>query len=516
MEDVLRIGCSVRPTVVDRDQPLRLLQWENIDAHLQLYEPLLTYRGGGIAEAATADALQLEPLVAESFERLDGGKQYRFTLRPGVTSAFGNELTAEDVQWAWRRSIGVGTVGAWIAGNVDLTSPDDALERVRVVSKYVVEFDLPFATTILPHLLTVIVPTLFDSTELTRHTSVDDPWGLKWCQTHGVGFGPYVVEEASDVAFRLRANPKYWKRDLAFEAIEYVAVPDAAERWEALVAGDVDIATDLHRPSPSDTVDLFSVPTTWRTTLGINCVRSPFSDPQVRRAIAHAIPYERILADAYGGFADRLRSCVSSVVWGWRETDIQYDYNPERAKSLLSEALSSSPPPVTLYFHGELPAFPRIAEIVGEALREVGLDVETVEIDGAEHSMRRIDKSMDLFIESDGPMTIDGRYSLGHDVNPPLGGVFDFTGYHDDEIDRLLQYSLRETDDSRAAEALGHVQEIAMRDLPWIPLAQQRFTFGMRKDVAGYRWYPLARIRTRDLSRAKHAAAASRRLVPQT
>src|SRR5579872_6980238 len=180
----LHIGCAVLPTVLDRDQPLRLLQWENIDAHLQLYEPLTTYAGAPPETAGSPASTTLHPFVAERWEASRDGTRYRFILRSGIYSAFDHELTAEDVRWTWERSIALGTVGAWIGTNAGLRSP----EQIQTVDRYVVEFDLPFPTTILPHLLSVIVPTLFDSTEVRRHATGDDPWALRWLKTHGAGY----------------------------------------------------------------------------------------------------------------------------------------------------------------------------------------------------------------------------------------------------------------------------------------------------------------------------------------
>lgn len=495
---VLRIGCSVLPSVLDRDQPFRLLQWENIDAHLQLYEPLLSYVGGTARTAGSAGSLELGPLAASSWSRSDDGRTYTFELNRGIRSPFGNELTAEDVCWAWERSIGVGSIGGWIARNLKLYSAAEAREHIRPAGRYTVRFDLPSPTTILPHLLTVIVPTIFDSTEARAHATAADPWALSWLRANSAGFGPYTVEECTESSCVLRANPHYWRGPRPFEHVEYLAIPDAEARFAALRSGEVDVGTDLDtRAGSYGDVEVHSVPTTWQTKLGLNVTTDPLTDLRLRQAIAAAIPYDRIVADGYLGNARTMDSCLNRNVRGFAPVADLIRHDPAEARRLAADL--GDLPVIEFYYHDELPQFGRTAAIIAESLKSVGIPVEPVLIGGADHSMRRIAKDMPMYLESDGPITIDGRYALGHDVNPPLDGVFDFTGYHSDAIDQRLTASLSELDDGRVRDLLAEVQQIAVRDLPWVPLAEQMFVFGTRSHVDGYRWYPLSRLRLRDM-----------------
>ena len=493
---VLRIACTVLPTVLDRDQPLRILQWENIDGHLQLYEPLMSYAGAPPEHAGSPASLELQTFVAAHCEQPDDDAVVRFRLRPGIFSAFDHELTAEDVAWTWERSLALGTVGSWIGSNAGLREAD----QVRAVERYVVEFHLPRPTSILAHLLSVIVPTVFDSQEVRRHSTAEDPWALEWLRGHGAGYGPYVVADDNlPGEFRLVRNPRYWRGALGYDTVEFVAIPDPAERWAALRRGDVEAAIDLEAPAGRhDSVAVYHVPTTWRSMLGTNVTRPPFDQLAVRQAVALAVPYERIVGEAYRGCAKRMNSCIADILTGYTSAHHRWDYRPDEARRLLQPYLPL--PPVRLAYHEEFAAFPRMARIVGEALAEVGFDTEPLVLDAADHGRQKLARTLDLFLDSDGPITIDGRYSLGHDVNPPLGGVFDFTGYHNPEINRLMDFSLLELDDEHMTALLGEVQRIALHDIPWIPLAQQEFVFGLRESVTGYRWYPLARLRCRDLS----------------
>ncbi|MBI2323263.1 MAG: hypothetical protein HYU88_14490 [Chloroflexi bacterium] len=491
----LRIGCTVRPTVLDRDQPLRLLQWENMDGHLQLYEPPTQCVGAPPETAGRPESLEVLPFVAERWEQSADCTTHRFFLRRGLYSAFDHELTAEDVRWGWERSLALGTVGAWVSGNAGLASPD----QVQVLDRYVVEFRLPHPNTILPHLFTVVVPTIFDAQVARQHTTPEDPWALRWTQTNGVGFGPYVTEGlTSDGSFRFVKNPRYWRGPLAYDAVDFVEVRDPAERWRALQRGDVDVAIELEVPEGQhDGVVVYHVPTTWRYTMGMNVTRPPFDRVEVRQAVALAVPYERIITEACKGCAKRMLSCVSDTIVGYTPAHHRWEYRPDEARRILQR--HQPLPAVKLGYHDEVPALPIIARLIAESLSELGLPVEPALMSREDHSFVQFTKSVDMFLDEFGPMTVDGRYHLRHDVNPPLGGIFDYTGYHSAEIDHLLTAAFRELDHERMKALLAEVQRIALHDVPWVPLAQQKFCFGVRGAVIGYRWYPLARLRCRDL-----------------
>ena len=47
------------------------------------------------------DSANVEPHMATSWDVRDGGRVITYKIRPGVKSAFGNELSAHDVAYAW-------------------------------------------------------------------------------------------------------------------------------------------------------------------------------------------------------------------------------------------------------------------------------------------------------------------------------------------------------------------------------------------------------------------------------
>src|SRR5262249_22147114 len=58
-------------------------------------------RGGGLM----VDPSHIVPSLASSWKVQKGGSEWLFTLRQGVKSSFGHELTADDVKWTFDRAI---------------------------------------------------------------------------------------------------------------------------------------------------------------------------------------------------------------------------------------------------------------------------------------------------------------------------------------------------------------------------------------------------------------------------
>lgn len=490
---VLRVATNELPTMIDREGVPVGGARENVEIHLQLYEPLLLLRGTSLAAAGSHAGMQIRPWLADAWERSSDATVYRLALRKGVKSPYGNELTSKDVLWTWQRSLAQKTVGSWVVSNAGITSPD----QVVALDDYTVEFRLPEPATILPHVLAMHPLSPIDSTEVLKHATPNDPWVLGgWLARGAAGFGAYGVDGYDDNTLVLAANPNYWRRRPAYQEVHFIAMAGEEDRIRALLQGDVDVAV---RPAPvinRDGVRFVQLPSAQRTMLGVTYRRSPFNQVELRQAIAQAIPYDRIIDEAYHGFARPMTSCIASILLGYAKQKM-WSYAPDAAKSIVSRYRLEQP--VQLAYHASNNAFPRVAEIVSESLQAVGMPVDLLKLAPDEHAARKLDGSLDVFVDSDGPGNMDARYAIFHDVVPPADGVFDWTGYRNPEVTALVDAARTEVDDKQVRRLLKESQRIAVRDLPWIPLAQTDVVIAFSEGVRGLRWYPFPGIRYRDL-----------------
>ena len=81
--------------------------------NLNIYDNLLRYQG---------NPPQLVPWLAERDEAADGGRRWRFYLRPGVTFHDGSPLTAEAVRFSFERLLALGKGPSGVFKRMGLTA----------------------------------------------------------------------------------------------------------------------------------------------------------------------------------------------------------------------------------------------------------------------------------------------------------------------------------------------------------------------------------------------------------
>src|SRR5260370_41751021 len=126
----LVIAAPATPQSLDHEFDVSL---GTIDAVGGLYDKLLEYEK--IPDPQVPDALRediavhsdksynlnLKGKLAEKWEISSDGTVARFILRQGVKSNWGNELTADDVNWTWDRKLHLTGLGPFQTGGLSIT-----------------------------------------------------------------------------------------------------------------------------------------------------------------------------------------------------------------------------------------------------------------------------------------------------------------------------------------------------------------------------------------------------------
>ena len=89
---------------------------------VQVYEGLARYGRIQRDGRTYLDPTVIEPHLAEKWESSEGGKRWVITLRSGVKSPYGNELSAADVEWGWNKSFAQKRTGNFIAAVANVTA----------------------------------------------------------------------------------------------------------------------------------------------------------------------------------------------------------------------------------------------------------------------------------------------------------------------------------------------------------------------------------------------------------
>ena len=123
----------------------------------------------------------------------------------------------------------------------------------------------------------------------------------------------------------------------------------------------------------------------------MNTQRRPLNDLRIRRAIAHAVNRDALVKLVYQGLGIPAIGPLPPNVWGARSDVVTYPYDPPRARKLLAEAgwQGEREPPLKLFAPSVasqyMPAPARVAGIIKRCLSEVGIAVDVILSEPADH-----------------------------------------------------------------------------------------------------------------------------------
>ena len=411
------------------------------------------------------NSAQAFPALAESWDISDDGSVYTFHLREGVMSDFGNEMTAEDVLWSLSKSMAGFTTGAFWVSLGGLLSPD----QIEVIDDYTIQMSGIFGDKLLPALGTGWL-TIYDSTEVQKYATDEDPFANEWLNQNTAGYGPYRVVSfgpgGDEVILEAREN--YWGEQPALQRVIQRSVPDANSRLQLLLSGDVAFAAELtslgvEQAKETDGVAVTRVPTTTGAFLALSYT-PPWDDPAVRAAVAQAIPYQDIVDVVFQGEATLWDSVLIPPVPGYtneffRDTDI------DAARAVLSGIDA----PLTLAYADGLPLDEEIAILVQSSFREAGFDLNIEKQPRATFDGRKYGRTGELqfFVDViDTPAFFDaGYYAL---LYGGVGGFSNWYGYENAELEAAIVAML---DPATMDEAIRVAQRIFAEDYPIHPIA---------------------------------------------
>jgi peptide/nickel transport system substrate-binding protein len=203
------------------------------------------------------------------------------------------------------------------------------------------------------------------------------------------------------------------------------------------------------------------------------------ADVRVRQAMNYAVDKEAILKRFFHGLGDPLNSPVFSAEFGYDSDVAPYPYDPDKARSLLSEAG---------YAQGFSVGFD-IADTwkdaslaASEYLTEVGIKVNNNVQD------------FNGFIDQMFKFNLDDLYTIAVH-NPDLNagtiytetmltdGSYNFNKFSDHDVDRWIRSATTTFDKSRQQQLYGQIAERVHEEAPWLYLFNTNVAWGVRKSV---------------------------------
>ncbi|GAB1818911.1 ABC transporter substrate-binding protein [Herbidospora sp. RD11066] len=448
---------------------------------MNVYQNLVGYQLDAEGDHATSQGLTSVPGVASSWDVADD--TVTFTLRTDIKfHPSGNTLTSKDVVWSLQRALQVnGAVelnNSGVFKPEQITAPDDT----HVVIKYTDAAGKPVkASEVNIATLRTCWYGVIDSAVAQQHATADDPIAKEWLKANVAGSGPYYVKSRqAGQSIDLAAVPGAVLNAPKFAAVTARVVNDG--NVPALLRGkSVNVA--LYGLSPRDTSALktagFRVAhadTSAYLYLQMASDVGPFADPLVRRAVANALPYDKVISDVYFGQAERAASYVAKAAPGYSPSWSAYG-DSAQATTLMAQAGN---PKITtkLRYPSEDPTYATTAQLVKDALKPLGIDVTLEPQTSAAMFNAIIGRAT---AKTDGAPT-DGMvlFSLTtyvEDAKTPVklwsvsGGVVNFGRSKLPEVDKLQgEFAMAAPGPDRDA-AYQKIQQVVAEDAAFLPIA---------------------------------------------
>ena len=237
----------------------------------------------------------------------------------------------------------------------------------------------------------------------------------------------------------LRPNPHYFAPP-KIQRIILQIVPDPSMRRIMLEKGDVDIATEIAAKDIPDLmktpgVKVLSYPSTRAWFLGMSYRKEPFSDPQVRRAIAWAVPYEALMRVVTHGLAERHRSPIPANCSGYTGDYWPYETNLEKAREALAQSKFAGGFEVNVPVYAGDVFDEEINVLLRESLSQLGIKLNLQKMPFSQKSSVLVKKQVDMATYPWRPWVTDAGYFIYWNWLPE--SFSNYWSYENPEAQRL-------------------------------------------------------------------------------
>ena len=250
--------------------------------------------------------------------------EYEVTLREGAKFSDGTDVTAADVANAFELNMADATCGAFLTFIDSVAAKDDT--TVTITLKY------PFESLLKSRLSVVKV--------FPASLSDDD------LATMPIGTGPWMYEtvDGNDGGtIRFVPNPNYnGSLPAGADAMEWNILLDNTSRTTALQEASVQVMENV---PDANAEQLQGAGATVEYLQGFNqpffmfnTKKAPFDDVRVRQAFYYAVNVDQLISNQMAGHAAKVKGFLPENHPNFHQASVVYEYDPEKAKSLLAEA----------------------------------------------------------------------------------------------------------------------------------------------------------------------------------
>jgi len=452
--EVFRFGLANAPTTLD---PRFATDATSDRINLLLYDGLVDFN----------EAFEPIPSLAH-WKRIDP-RRFRFFLESNRPSFHdGTLLTAHDVKATYDFIL-----------DARHSSPHrgslSMIDAITVIDPTTLDFHLTRPDPLFPSFLTIgILPAHLINTNHPFHS-------------HPIGSGSFAFEVWPDehrlVLVRLKDQQRF----------EFITVKEPTVRALKLLAGEIDMLQNNLPPelipylAKDPQLHVQRKPGTNFTYVGLNLEEAPTRDPLVRQAMAHAIDREQIIQHVLGGTARLAHSLLPPDHWAGAQNLTPYQHNPEKARTLLTQAGFSQHHPLQVTYKTSSDPFRvRLATVLQYQLGQVGIEVDLRSYDwGTFYGDIKAGRFQMYTLSWVGVKTPDIFHYVFHSESVPPHGA-NRGRFRSPQADRLIEQAETSQDREARTRYYQQLQALLADSLPYVPLWYEDHVFIARQDVQGF------------------------------
>jgi len=425
--------------------------------------------------------------------------QVRMKLRKGVKFHDGSPFTADDVIFSYNRiRQPQGTMQIYVSG----------INEIKKLDDHTIDLMLSGPQPILLRNLTAFLIMSKTWAEKNKTTEVQNYKAKEenYASRNVNGTGSFAITGwVPDQKVTMKANPAWWDKPLGnVTEVVYTPIKSDPTRVAALLAGDIDLLTDLptqdvaklRQDSKLKVLDGPEVRTIFialdqgSDELKYSDVKgkNPFKDKRVREALSLAVDREAIKRSIMRGLSIPAGILVAPGVNGnTPDIDVPAKPDTERAKKLLAEAgypngfqfqLNC---PNNRYINDE-----EICQALVSMWARIGIKNNLVAEPMAQHSLKFQNFDASAYMLGWGVATYDAQFTLQSLLRTKTTGAdgsFNFNKVSDPKLDALIDTMKTEPDVAKRNALIREALVRARDEQLLLPLHHQMRPWAMKANV---------------------------------
>jgi peptide/nickel transport system substrate-binding protein len=409
------------------------------------------------------------PELATDWAWDEDGTKLTFHLRRDVKWHDGKPFTSADVKCTWdlvqgkaAQKLRVNPRKSWYTNLTDITTNGD-YEATFVLQRPQPAFIALLATGMSP-----VYPCHVSPAQMRQHP---------------IGTGPFkFVEFKPNERIAVTRNPDYWKPGLPYlDGIEYTILRNRSTAILAFVAGKyeltfagtltIPLTRDLQKQRPDAICEM--PPGSVSANLIINREKPPFDNPELRRAMSLALDRQAfidILTDGQGFRATAMQPPPAGQ-WGMPLEMLEKlpGYGPdvaanrESAREIMNKLGYGPDKRLSIKVTTrDIPPYRDPAVILIDQLKEIYIEGELEPVDTAQWYPKVQRKDYAVALNLTGTLTDDPDAMLYE--NYACGGVGNYNGYCNHDIDKLIEQQSMEADQEKRKRLVWEIERRLTED----------------------------------------------------